>query len=179
MTPGGSPDDEISAFYRKWGPKVQGFLVSTGCDPGLAEEVTDDAFLATARYWKRVREYEHPEYYAFKVARNERSKRQEGHDLRARDLQADPDCEPRDGGRDHADGVADHVTVQQALRELPQRQREAVFLRDAVGLPEAQTAAILGISRGSVKRHTSVGRKRLRSLLREFRDQTDMRKDQD
>lgn len=177
--PGENADGEISAFYRKWAPRVQGFLVSTGCDPGLAEEITDDAFLATGRHWERVREYDQPEYYVFKIARNERSKRQGAHDLRARDLRADPPCELRHGSRDHADSVADRIVVQQALRELPRRQREAVYLQDAAGLSEAQTAAIMGISPGSVKKHTSQGRKRLRPLLKELRDQDGMSKDKD
>ncbi len=48
-------DDQASALYRKHAGRVQGFLISTGCDRGLAEEITDDAFLAARRRWAQVR----------------------------------------------------------------------------------------------------------------------------
>ncbi|MFC9118129.1 sigma-70 family RNA polymerase sigma factor [Streptomyces sp. NPDC057092] len=44
-----------------------------------------------------------------------------------------------------------------ALQQLPARQREALVLRHWLGLKEAEIAAAMGISRGSVKTHTSRG----------------------
>jgi RNA polymerase sigma factor (sigma-70 family) len=163
-------DDEVVALYRKYAGDVLGFLINTGCDYGLAEEITDDAFLATRRYWARVRTFDEPKGYVFKVARNERTKRQKKHDDRAKDLHPDPLAARRDAaGDDLAPGVADRAVVRDALRQLPPRQREAVMLRDAAGLSEAVTAEIMRIKKGSVKRYTSQGRKELRRLLAEFR----------
>jgi predicted RNA polymerase sigma factor len=48
-------DDQASALYRKHAGRVQGFLIGMGCDRGLAEEITDDAFLAARRRWAQVR----------------------------------------------------------------------------------------------------------------------------
>ncbi|CAL9573600.1 sigma-70 family RNA polymerase sigma factor [Streptomyces sp. enrichment culture] len=44
-----------------------------------------------------------------------------------------------------------------ALRRLPTRQREALVLRHWLGLKESEIAAAMGITRGSVKTHTSRG----------------------
>jgi predicted RNA polymerase sigma factor len=54
-------DDEVTALYLKCVGRVLGFLVSMGCDRGLAEEITDDAFLAARRRWERVRIFDEPE----------------------------------------------------------------------------------------------------------------------
>lgn len=51
------------------------------------------------------------------------------------------------------------------LRGLPGRQREALVLRYYADLSEAEIAATMGISRGSVKSHTSRGIAALRAAL--------------
>ena len=158
-------DDEVTALYRKWVGRVQGFLVSMGCDRGLAEEIADDAFLGARRRWSYVRVLDEPEGYVFKIARNERSKRQKKHDDRAKDLYSGLPEALRDLDEDPAREVADREVVRQALRQLPDRQREAVMLRDAGGLSEAMTAEIMGVGIGSVKRYTFEGRQSLRLLL--------------
>jgi RNA polymerase sigma factor (sigma-70 family) len=52
-----------------------------------------------------------------------------------------------------------------ALRRLPARQREAVVLRFYAGLPEADVAKAMGISRGAVKSHVARGKSTLRGIL--------------
>lgn len=162
-------DDEVTALYRKSARRVLGFLVGLGCDDGLAEEITDDAFLGARRYWTYVRTLDEPEGYVFKIARNARSRRQMRHDGRAKDLHPDPLGAVQGVDEDPAQNVADRAAIRQALQQLPLRLREAVVLRDIGGLSEAATAEIMGISVGSVKGYTSVGRARLRLLLGEFR----------
>jgi RNA polymerase sigma factor (sigma-70 family) len=161
-------DDEATALYRKCAGKVQGFLINMGCDQGLAEEITDDAFLGARHRWVYVRTLDEPEGYVFKIARNERSKRQKRHDSQAKDLHPDPPGALR-GVDDPAQDVADRAVVRQALQQLPSSQREAVTLRDVADLSESATAEVMGVSVGSVKRYTSEGRERLRLLLAEFR----------
>jgi RNA polymerase sigma-70 factor, ECF subfamily len=161
-------DDQATVLYRKYAGRVQGFLISMGCDRGLAEEITDDAFLAARRRWAHVRNLDEPEGYVFKIARNERSKRQKEHDCRAKDLHPDPYDAPRAAGDDPAQIVADRIVIRQALGQLPARQREAVTLRAVAGLSEAATARAMGVSIGSVKRYASEGRQELRRLLADY-----------
>jgi RNA polymerase sigma factor (sigma-70 family) len=161
-------DDEVAALFRKWAGRVQGFLINMGADPGLAEEITDDAFLGARRRWAHVRTFDKPEGYVFKIASNERCKRQKKHDNNAKDLHPEPPP-PRDADDDPAQEVVDRAAVRQALQRLPDSLREAVTLRDIEGLSESATAEIMAVSTGSVKRYTSEGRHKLRLLLAEFR----------
>ena len=54
---------------------------------------------------------------------------------------------------DHADSTAVRLALVAALRALPKRQRQVVVLRHLAGLPEADVAATLGISPGTVGAH--------------------------
>src|SRR6516225_3319010 len=55
------------------------------------------------------------------------------------------------------------VTALYSLRDLPERQREAIVLRYYADLSEAEIATAMGISRGAVKSHTARGMSALRA----------------
>jgi RNA polymerase sigma factor (sigma-70 family) len=68
--------------------------------------------------------------------------------------------------RGNASGdAALRLTLSDALRHLPKRQREAIALRYLSDLSEADTAAALGISAGAVKAHVHRGLASLRERL--------------
>ena len=52
-----------------------------------------------------------------------------------------------------------------ALRKLPDRQREAIVLRYYADFSEAEIASAMKISRGAVKSHTARGMTALRAAL--------------
>jgi RNA polymerase sigma factor (sigma-70 family) len=162
-------DEEITALYAKAAERVRRFLTRNGCDPGLAEEITDDAFLAARRRWTHVRGLDEPEGYIFAIARNERHRRQRTHDERARDLHPDPAARQAGQAGDPADLVISQLDLQEeiarAARRLTARERDAVLLRDMAGLSEAAAAQVMGVSTGAVKRYTHDGRRALRLLL--------------
>jgi RNA polymerase sigma-70 factor (sigma-E family) len=61
--------------------------------------------------------------------------------------------------------VVDRELLVRVLRLLPGRQRTALVLRYLEDLSEAQTAAVMCCSTGSVKTHTSRGLAALRTML--------------
>jgi RNA polymerase sigma factor (sigma-70 family) len=61
----------------------------------------------------------------------------------------------------------EHQEVLAALRRLPGRQREAVVLRYCLGLPEAEVAQAMSVSRGTVKSTSHRGLSALAKILKE------------
>lgn len=83
---------------------------------------------------------------------------------------------PVDWAPDHGAGPAQahdqreaYARLVQALRALPNRQREAFTLRVLEELDVADTARAMGCSEGSVKTHLSRARDALQKQLEEFR----------
>ena len=77
--------------------------------------------------------------------------------------QAPPDMPSAEHG---ALALLERRAVVTALRDLPERQREAIVLRYYADLSEAEIAGAMGISRGAVKSHTARGMAALRAALK-------------
>jgi RNA polymerase sigma-70 factor (sigma-E family) len=75
---------------------------------------------------------------------------------------ADPDVP---GTSDPTAGIADRITIIQALAALPPRQRACVVLRYYEDLSVADVARVLGCREGTVKSQTARGLDTLRTAL--------------
>jgi RNA polymerase sigma-70 factor, ECF subfamily len=83
-----------------------------------------------------------------------------------------PAWEPADPGQDplgRLHDVQSYADMAAAVRQLPQRQREAFMLRMLEGLDVAETARAMGCSEGSVKTHLSRAMHHLRDQLEDWR----------
>jgi RNA polymerase sigma-70 factor (sigma-E family) len=132
-------------------------------DTPTAEEVVQDAFVAMHGGWQRLKDTEKALAYLRQTVVN-RSRSVLRHRLVVeKNLQkAPPDMPSAEHG---AFILLERSAVIAALRELPERQREAIVLRYYADLSEAEIAAMMGISRGAVKSHTSRGMAALRAAL--------------
>jgi RNA polymerase sigma-70 factor (sigma-E family) len=132
-------------------------------DVQTAEEVVQDAFVAMHTGWRRLRDTEKAlAYLRQSVVNRSRSV------LRHRTVvdRNAPKPAPDEPSAEHgAMALLERTAVIAALRELPERQREALVLRYYADLSEAQIAAAMGISRGAVKSHTARGMSALRTTL--------------
>jgi RNA polymerase sigma-70 factor (sigma-E family) len=132
-------------------------------DPETAEEVVQDAFVAMHGRWRTLKDPEKGLAYLRQTVVN-RSRSV----LRHRGVEARyvvPAVRHLHGADEAALVSERRAAVLNALRALPDRQREVLALRYYLDLSEADIAQTLGISRGAVKSHASRGVAALRSLM--------------
>jgi RNA polymerase sigma-70 factor (sigma-E family) len=144
-----------------------GYLLAS--DLTEAEDLVQETLLQVARRWNRIRSMDHPAAYARRVLVNlaidgaARRARRHG-ELGLADAARLTDL--RDGRAERAlDAIDTQADLLAALAELPARQRAVIVLRYWEDLPEADVAAILGCSTGTVKSTASRGLTRLRQVL--------------
>jgi RNA polymerase sigma-70 factor (sigma-E family) len=138
-------------------------------DTPTAEQVVQDSFAAIRDGWDRLGDAEKALAYLRQAVVNRcrsvlRHRKVVGKNLR----QAPPDMPPAERG---ALAFLEQPNVAAVLRELPERQREAIVLRYYADLSEAEIAATMGISRGAVKSHTARGMSALRAALEQATSQ--------
>jgi RNA polymerase sigma-70 factor (sigma-E family) len=132
-------------------------------DTQTAEEVVQDAFVAMHDGWQRLRDTEKALAYLRQAVVNRSRSVLRHRTVVDKNLQkAPPDMPSAEHG---AMALLERHAVVAALRDLPDRQREAIVLRYYADLSEADIAATMGISRGAVKSHTSRGMSALRTAL--------------
>ena len=151
--------DALAQLHQRYYPELVRLAFALTRDWGLAEELGQEAFVRAWRSWGTIRRKQSaPAYLRATVINLARtSLRQRLREIRAwRDVAV-----PRQSG------PAPSPDVLQALAGLPQRKRACVILRYYLDLSEADTAAALGISVGTVKSQTARALQQLRPLLSE------------
>lgn len=135
-----------------------------------AEELTQQALVRTYAAWPRIRAGD-PLAYTRRILANLRV---DTWRRRRREVLTAPEDLPDDAsgpggtgpdGPDHPTRTADRDLLVRALATLSPRQRRIVVLRHLVGMPEAEVAADLGVSVGTVKSTTSRALATLRTTL--------------
>lgn len=135
-------------------------------DMETAEEVVQDAFVAMHGRWRSLKEPDNALAYLRQAVVNRSRSVLRHRGVQARHDEAwPPAVGDHSGADDHALVSARRAAVLDAMRALPERQREVLALRYYLDLSEADIATTLGISRGAVKTHASRGATTLRSLM--------------
>lgn len=136
-------------------------------DLGTAEEVVQDSFVAMHGKWRSLKDPEKGLAYLRQtvVNRSRSVLRRRGVESRYQAIVAGPVAPDGHGADEDALASERRGQVLEAMRALPNRQREVLALRYYLDLSEADIAATLGISRGAVKSHASRGAATLRQLL--------------
>lgn len=165
--PAWTADDALEQLYAAHWRRLVRLSVLLVRDQGVAEEVVQDAFVAVHGRWGRLRDPEQAlAYLRQAVVNRSRSALRHRAVVERHAARRTPSVDER--GADGAALDADRrAAVLDALRALPQRQREVLALRYYLDLSEAEIAETLGISRGAVKSHASRGASALRSILEE------------
>ena len=146
------------ALYRDHGPGLVRF--ATGLvGPDDASDVVQTAVVRAmqSKGWRKVEN--HRAYLYRAVANAARSMHRSTMRRRAREVRS------ATGALDYQPEVRPEVL--EAVGSLSPRQREVVYLTFWEDMDEASVAKMLGVGRGSVRRHLGRGREKLRSVLDE------------
>ncbi len=154
---------EFTAFVADAGPRLHRTARLLTGDTHRADELVQATLVKTYLAWPRAVATD-PEAYARRVLANQRIDTwRKGR----REVLTDPVDVPDTPSRapSPADGAADRDEVVRALMTLTPRQRRIVVLRHLVGLTDAEVAADLGVSVGTVKSTASRALVQLRHVL--------------
>jgi RNA polymerase sigma-70 factor (ECF subfamily) len=162
----GDPDafDEI---VRRHTDRLWAFAVRTLGDSHEAADALQEALLSAFRAADRWRGEASVSTWLHRIVYHaclDRVRHRRNHRADPLDAEADVPV-PRDAVADRLTAL----TVDAALRRLPEAQRAAVVLVDMEGLSIAEAAAVLGVREGTVKSRAARGRYRLAVLLGHLR----------
>ena len=150
------PDDAAATvsfaalFGREASPMVR-LAISLVDSPDRAEEIVQDAFESLYKRWSGLRDPGAAVAYLDRaVVYGARSWVRRRITARGYVL---PDSGTSPSAESEGVDLRRNADLAEAIRGLPQRQREVVVLRYYLDLSEEQIAAWLGVSTGSVKRH--------------------------
>jgi RNA polymerase sigma-70 factor (sigma-E family) len=160
MTP--SDEQAFDTFVRQRGDQLLRYAHLLTADRGEAEDVLQEALLRVARQWSKP--LEAPEAYVRVAILN--AVRDGARRRHLVPVPSEPSAEPdtRNGG-DLSDALAARSRLEALLGALPPRQRATVVLRVIEGWTEAETAAALDCSVGTVKSNLARGLDKVRATM--------------
>jgi len=130
-------------------------------DHQLAQDLLQESLVKTYVAWPRLRDVANAEAYTRKVIVTTAISWRRRRSFHERPTETLPDV----AGSDPTTDLAVHDALWMHLQALPPRQRAAIVLRHYQDLSEAQTAAVMGCSVGTVKSSVSTGLQRLRARM--------------
>lgn len=161
---GNAGDERFDAFFREHHRGVFRFACQVLSDPTDADDVTSEVLVAVYLRWQRGR-VDDPRAYLRRAVVNRVTSGFRRLAVQRRYLAAQPAPDDPRQQRAFDERLAQSDQLRRALARLPVRQRAAVVLRFYEDLSEADTAAAMGCSVGTVKSQVHHGVARLRALL--------------
>ncbi|GLZ76943.1 RNA polymerase sigma24 factor [Actinorhabdospora filicis] len=153
---------EFREFVDTQSPALLRVAYLLSGDVHLAQDLVQSALAACARRWHRIRDRDQPFAYVRKALYRSQYNAWRTRARRPESVVAAPP--EHDTERDHAEDVATRRDLLADLARLPYRQRLIVVLRYYEDRPEAEVAAVLGISTGGVRSQAARGIANLRRL---------------
>ncbi len=138
-------------------------------DLQTAEDLVQETLIKVAKRWPKIKRMDHPVAYARRILVNDALDGRARHQRRRSELSAQ---QPGQNGHmpDPSALIDTHDELIAALATLPPRQRAVLVLRYFLDLPEAEVAAALQCSLGTVKSTASRGLARLEQTMRPAND---------
>ncbi|WP_299050062.1 SigE family RNA polymerase sigma factor [uncultured Nocardioides sp.] len=160
---GGRDKDAFTEFVRARSAVLRGTAYLLVGRRSLADDLVQEALVATYVAWPRLRDPRNAEAYARRVMATtvvSWSRRRSWHEQPTDEV-------PERVGGSAVDTLAERDAMWAAVQALPARQRAALVLRYYEDLTVAQTAAALDCAPGTVKSQVSAALANLRDHLGE------------
>ena len=139
---------------------VYRFLMATA-GPAEADDVFQETWIAALRAYPDLRRADNLRAWLFRIAQNKAIDAHRARGRRAVPVAAVPDAATRGGGI----ATGPDEDLWDRVRELPQKQRTAVYCRSVLGMPYAELAELLESTEEAARRNVHEGLKRLREEL--------------
>jgi RNA polymerase sigma-70 factor (sigma-E family) len=156
-------DEAIESLFHAHYARTVYTAVSLVADWDLAEQLAQEAYLRVWRRWRWINDPEAAPLYLKRTVLNLSRETIRRRMIERRALKAR--SQERPVTQEQATDPAAIVELRRAIASLPERKRECVVLRYLLGMSEAETATLLGISVGTVKSQTHKGLQLLRERL--------------
>ena len=158
---GAAQDDFADFVAHRSGALLRTAFLLCGGDQGAAEDLLQDVLERTFPRWQRISGP--PEPYLRAALANAATNRWRARSRRVTETTLLDVHQPSVAAHDTA--IAERDQVVRALAQVPPKMRAVLVLRFFDDLSEAQTAAAMGCSIGTVKSQTSRGLAALRKVM--------------
>ena len=146
----------FQALLEEHRTDVYRFLVATAGSTE-ADDAFQETWIAALRAYPRLRRADNLRAWLFRIAQNKSIDAHRARARRAVPVAALPERPPPEDEGD--------PELWARLRELPAKQRTAVFCRSVLGMPYEELATLLESSEDAARRNVHEGLKRLREEL--------------
>ncbi|GAA3273899.1 MULTISPECIES: SigE family RNA polymerase sigma factor [Dactylosporangium] len=141
-------------------PALTRYATALAGDPNTGADVLQDVLVKAQPRWSRIAAMDEPEAYVRRMVINELVSARRRIVARLRRESHDPPEPVADGAEQRAERDA----LMRLIRELPTRQRIVIVLRYFEDLADADIAALLGCSEGTVRSQASRALATLRGI---------------
>jgi RNA polymerase sigma-70 factor, ECF subfamily len=157
--------EDFEAFYRREYQDVVGLVYAVGGIRVGAEDIAHDAFVEAYKRWDHIGRYEKPGAWVRRVAIQ---RAQRWHSRRSAEIRARARILLRLGEAGNVTELsAERAELWSAVRALPRRQAQVLFLYYQARYSVAEIADMLELAPGTVKAQLSNGRRALAKRLGE------------
>ncbi|HLF43566.1 MAG TPA: SigE family RNA polymerase sigma factor [Acidimicrobiia bacterium] len=162
--------ESFEAFFQRDYRAVLGLAVVLSGSRSVAEDLTQDAFLAALRDWERVGRFDNPGAWVRRVVATKSTSVFRRAAAEARAILRLGSARNLELGNEIEKGL----DVWRQVRRLPRRQAQVVALIYLHDLSRRDVAEILGCSEETVKTHLDRARRTLANLLTDPKTQMDV-----
>ena len=152
-----APASTFEAFFdQEYARLARALFLVTG-DGAESEDLAQEAMARVYERWDRVSQMSFPVGYLYRTSFNLNRKR-----LRRLGVRRRRDAMVATDPADPAMVTQARFEIRAALASLPRGQREALVLREWIGLGSAEAASVLGVSAGTVRARVSRAKSAIR-----------------